>query len=230
MESDEAIRRKEARLEENVQKKTATECVLAFTLLQIRSLSSSGSVSLELLSFELKIAGVYSCWRRVSLSFSTWHMAAMGKEQLWRNMGIVTRVSIFCASAMSLNEAYIPLQTAVICSAGYADHDSCTAAASSENVFFATISPSVCRLARMPGRCSSYVATELGGLGDHSNVKSFLGPVSYPMLLVCLAGLRPYTIVLVEQGFVSFRSASATTEQPNLLPHSSAVTVTTAHP
>ena len=71
---------------------------------------------------------------------------------------------------MFLNQAHIPLQTAVIRSTGYADHDSCTAAARSDNVFFATISPSrhqFAGLQRIPGHCSSNIAvqtTELAGL------------------------------------------------------------------
>ena len=118
------------------------------------SLSNSGSVLLELMSHQLTFAGVYTiCWRRVYLAFSAWRMAAMGGKGTvmavtWRNVGSVTRVSPLYVSTMFLNQAHIPLQTAVILSAGYADHDSCTAAARSDNVFFATISPSVCRLAK----------------------------------------------------------------------------------
>ena len=102
-------------------------------------------------------------------------MAAMGKEQSWLSLWHLKErgqrdpcVTTVCFNNV-LNQGHIPLQTAVIRSAGYADHDSCTAAARSDNVFFATISPSVCRFAglqRTPGRCtcSSNVATELAGL------------------------------------------------------------------
>ena len=117
------------------------------------------------------MAGLYSCWRRVSLAFSPWRMAAMGKEQSWlslwhlEELGSVIRLSLrTCVSTTFLNQAHIPLQTAVIRSAGYAAHDSCTATARSDNVFFATISHQFAGLQRMPGRCSSNVATELAGL------------------------------------------------------------------
>ena len=46
-------------------------------------------------------------------------------------VGSVTCVSPQCVSTKSSNEAYRPLQTAVIRSAGYAGHDSCNAAATS---------------------------------------------------------------------------------------------------
>ena len=81
-------------------------------------------------------------------------MAAMGKEQSWLSLwhleecGQRDPVSPPRVSTMSLNQAHIPLQTAVVRSAGYADHDSFTAAARSDTVFFATISLSVCRLAK----------------------------------------------------------------------------------
>ena len=121
------------------------------------SLSDSGSVSLELMSLELTFAGVYSCWRHgveyILLSplrvWQRWERNNRGCHSgTWRNVGSVTRVSPLSVSTMFLNQAHIPHQTAVIRSAGYADHDSCTAAARSDNVFFATNSPSVCRLAK----------------------------------------------------------------------------------
>ena len=46
-------------------------------------------------------------------------------------VGSVTCVSPQCVSTEPSNEAYRPLQTAVIRSAGYADHDYCNAAARS---------------------------------------------------------------------------------------------------
>ena len=99
-------------------------------------------------------------------------MAAMGKEQSWLSLWHLEErgqrgpcvTTVLCVSRMFLNQAHIPLQTAVIRSARYADHDSCTATARSDNVFFATISHQFAGLQRMPGRCSSNVATELAGL------------------------------------------------------------------
>ena len=67
---------------------------------------------------------------------------------------------------MFLNQAHIPLQTAVIRS----DRDSCTAAARSDNDSLSSLPPSrhqFAGLQRIPGHCSSNIAvqtTELAGL------------------------------------------------------------------
>ena len=67
---------------------------------------------------------------------------------------------------MFLNQAHIPLQTAVIRSAGYADHDSCAALGRT----MSSLPPSrhqFAGLQRIPGHCSSNIAvqtTELAGL------------------------------------------------------------------
>ena len=69
---------------------------------------------------------------------------------------------------MFLNQAHIPLQTAVIRSAGYADHDSC--AALPGRTMSSSLPPSrhqFAGLQRIPGHCSSNIAvqtTELAGL------------------------------------------------------------------
>ena len=97
---------------------------------------------------------------------------------------------------MFLNQAHIPLQTAVIRSAGYADHDSCTAGARSDNVFFATISPSVCRLAKntrslLFKHCSSNNSAGWPGR-DHGDchalqVRMSISPATVPVFELRLA-------------------------------------------
>ena len=97
MESDEASRRKEARLQKMYKRKQRRSAFLHSRF----SLSDSGSVSLELMPLELTFTGVYSCWRRVILLFSPlgvkqrWERNSRGCHfGTWRNVGSVTRLSL----------------------------------------------------------------------------------------------------------------------------------------